>query len=176
MKPLIIIIYLLSACLEASSQESLKIDKVVELDSSYNIEKIKSSIVLALGEIFPNHQQNMVSTETIITRSINLEFDAGGSRLGSNLFSGAISFTLQFMIKDGRYRYLISDAYHKSNPRNNCKPCDMGLITVSDTPPSNFGASKSLAKEVWNNAQKDLLIVSNKIEETINLKLSNLEW
>ncbi len=170
------IVLLLICTTSLFSQESLKVDKVVELDSSYNAEKIKSSIVLALGEIFPNYQKNMVLTETVITTNVNLDFDTKNLRGGSFLFSGVISFTVQFMIKDSRYRYVISEAYHKSNPKYNCKPCDMGLITVSDTPPSNFGATKSVAKEVWNKAQKDFLDAAQNIEETIKLKLSNSNW
>jgi hypothetical protein len=157
------------------SQESFKIEKIVELDSIFGVDKIKSSAILSLGELFPKDQQNVISSEGIISRHIEMKFDADNLGFGSNLFNGHITFSIQIQIKDNKYKYTLTNAHHKSSALN-CQPCDMGLITDSEIPPRNFGTTKSQAKMIWNKAQNDLMLIASKIENGINLKLSSLNW
>lgn len=48
---------------------------------------------------------------------------------GSNATTGWVSFTVQVLVKDGRYRYDITNFIHEGNILNRYGPANFGLIT-----------------------------------------------
>ena len=92
--------------------------------------------------------------------------------MGSDLTIGYIKYTIKIFVKDGRYKYEISNFIHKSTYYTN--PSSMGLITVDEFPlikPRNL--TKNVSNKIWLDIKNQ---INNNISNLIlGLKLDMLK-
>jgi Domain of unknown function (DUF4468) with TBP-like fold len=95
----------------------------------------------------------------------------GNLRYLSNIFEGSdgtkgwIRYTISIQVKNGRYKYEITDFYHEGNPLSSGGECSFGLITNSSECPYKIGA---WARKGWKNK------VWKDIKETIEKNITSL--
>lgn len=82
---------------------------------------------------------------------------------------GVINYTIKIFLKDGRYKYEITDFIHVPTGSNDCSGLSFGIITTNTTSPiQQKGQFKNWNNKVWNDIQ-------NQIENNITPLIENLE-
>ena len=69
--------------------------------------------------------------------------------MSSALLRGHITFTIQVMVKEGRYKYDLSDFQHHGSPSNVAGPIDFGELTTAQECPQIKGTTKGMREKVW---------------------------
>ena len=71
--------------------------------------------------------------------------------ISSGVIRGHIGFTVKILVKDGRYKYTLTDFTHTGSFSSIAGPVDFGLIT--DGPPPKIG-TKGWSAKVWQHLQQ----------------------
>lgn len=76
------------------------------------------------------------------------------SILSSNNIRGAITFTVSIMVKDGRYKYALTDFRHNGTRTSNWVAMDFGVITTSPVAPPVPDTTKGMREKDWKAMQQ----------------------
>lgn len=102
-----------------SITKEITYSEVVKLDSTFTKDKLFSNAKLWISKTF-NSSKSIIDTEdkqegVIIIKPM---FQAYHRALGMDHNSGHIEYTLKIFIKDGKYKYEITDFYHNGRYNN----------------------------------------------------------
>ena len=76
---------------------------------------------------------------------------------GSEGTKGSIQYTIKVSVRQGRYRYEVTDFIHEGNPFNSAGQFSFGLITNSETCPYDFKfGSQKWSDKVWADIKKTI--------------------
>lgn len=114
----------------------------------------------------------------------------GSIKYNSNVFiasegtRGWIRYTISIQVKDGRYRYEITDFYHEGNPLNPGGQFSFGLITTDTECPyqMNSRTPKGWKNKVWSDIketiQKNIIPLKESMKATMGkpAKNSDSDW
>jgi hypothetical protein len=101
--------------------------------------------------------------------------------VGSEGTKGWIRYTISIQVKDGRYRYEITDFYHEGNPLNSGGQFSFGLITNDTECPYKIGSmtGKGWRNKVWNDIKetikKNILSLTESIKIAMGKPAKNKE-
>jgi uncharacterized protein with TBP-like fold DUF4468 len=92
---------------------------------------------------------------------------------GSGGTKGWIRYTISIQVKNGRYKYEISDFYHEGNPLNSGDQLSFGLITNEIECPYKIGMwmSKGWRNKVWNDIKQTIDTNIRSLIESLKLSM-----
>ncbi len=92
-------------------------------------------------------------------------FDFSNVALAFSCYSGEITFTIQVLVKDGRYKVIMSDFIHKAVSNSQC---DFGYISNGEFCTSNQGQQTKWKVNICSD-------IKNDIQSTVNTLLASLK-
>ncbi len=164
MKLLLIGLMTLSMSIPSNAQEPIIFSEVVPVEGVskeelYNRAKIwfTTSYNSANDVLQMDDKENgQIIGKAVITYNSSL-YNA------SEHFDGSINYTIKVLIKDGRYKYEISNFIHRAYGRGS-----FGLITTQDPSPLIKGFTKKYCNKVW-------LEIKNQINEEVGSLIKSLK-
>jgi len=149
--------------------EVIKVDSNISKSELYN--RAKTWFVTTYNSSNDVLQLDDKENGQLIGRAI-IKYKSKRTYMGSDLTIGYIKYTIKIFVKDGRYKYEISNFIHKSTYYTN--PSSMGLITVDEFPlikPRNL--TKNVSNKIWLDIKNQ---INNNISNLIlGLKLDMLK-
>jgi hypothetical protein len=171
-KPLLIsFIFVTILSLRSYSQDSLssplEYSKVVNVDTTLSSKELYNRARAWFAETYRSAQDVIQMDDKEIGKIIgkgNMKY-VSSVFVGSNGTKGWIRYTISIQVKDGRYKYDISNFLHEGNAFNPYGAISFGLITNSIECPYKTG---SMSGQKWKNK------VWKDIKETIEANISPL--
>lgn len=68
--------------------------------------------------------------------------------MNSSVIRGTVRYSVTVMVKDGRYKYVITDFVHEGTEKMGFN-ATFGLVTTAPHPPDVSGTSKGVREKVW---------------------------
>lgn len=153
------------------SQEPLKWEEVVMLDSTINKEELFTRARHWFSNNFKSEKDviSIADKESgeILGNAV-LEYTSKHFYMGVVCVNGYVNFKINIYVKDGRYKYVFHSFNHEGSYYDGNKPINYGMLTDSEIAPKpSRGVSSNKA---WNEikeqtlSQMDVVINSLKIE------------
>lgn len=186
----IILGLLLIIFVQSSAQDSLNAaisyQEVVKVDSTISSKELYLRARSWFAETYKSSQDVIQMDDKESGKIIG----KGAIKYYSNVFVGSegtkgfIFYTITVQVKDGRYKYEITDFNHEGNPYNSGGQLSFGLITNSDECPYKVGTwtSKAWRNKVWkdikNRIDENIPILIQSLKDSMNkpAKNSNSDW
>jgi len=160
---------------QGSTDSTLSYSKVEYVDST-----LKSS------ELFTRAREWFALTFRSSNDVIQLEDKQNGKLIGKGAFKytsrilygsegtkGWVYYTLTIQVKDGRYKFDLTNFIHEGNPNNTGGALSFNLITTSDECPYDFAmSSKSWKNKVWKDIKQDIQTNSETIISSLKIAMS----
>ena len=172
---LLTLLFLISSISIFSQEKSdeLEYKNVVNLDSitkqNHNANEIYSLVKSWFAEKY-NNAKNVIQLDDkengkIIGKGV-FEYNSNVNSF-SNGTKGYISYTIVINVKDGKYKYSISDFVHQGNSSNVGGEASFGVITTDEEPSVKI-STKGWRIKVWNDIKKQIEDNSNAIISSLN--------
>lgn len=157
--------------IQCYSQDSLNIpitySQIIKVDSALSSNELYHRARAWFAETYRSAQDVIQMDDKENGKIIG----KGNIRYTSKIFFGSegtkgwIRYTISIHVKNGRYKYEVSDFYHEGNPLNSGGQLSFGLITNSIECPYKVGAmtGKGWRNKVWDD-----------IKETIEKSITSL--
>jgi len=141
------------------AQDKLIYTEVVKVDSSIKKEELFSRARSWFNSSF-NKSQNVLNIQdkesgelsgTAIIRYVPNVY------VGSSVTTGKISYVISVKVKDGRYKYQVTDFIHYGSPSSIERACNFDLIMKTDTFPRDpYNGQKRWCDKVWADIRKQI--------------------
>ncbi len=167
-KPNLVLVFMTSITMNVFGQSPLTYTEIVKVDSVskselYNRAKIWFATTYnSANDVIQmeNKDEGEIIGRAIITYSPTVYFASEQTR-------GVIKYTVKLFVKDGRYKYEITDFIHDPYG-NKYGKSSMGLITTNDECPNPKPSAKGWSNKVW--ADIKALIEENMISLISSIK------
>jgi hypothetical protein len=171
MKKTFLILSLLMITILSFSQEPLKWEEVVNVDSTTTKTELFNRARHWFSNTFKS-EKDVISISDKDAGEISgnavVEYKSTRFYVGVVCVNGYVNFKINVYVKDGRYKYIIHSLIHEGSYYDGNKPISYGLLTESQIPPkpTRGGANKKAWAEIKAQAtsQIDALINSLKTE------------
>jgi hypothetical protein len=156
MKKLIVILFLISVFTQLQANP-LKFEEVVSIpDVSakeiYDLAQMWFAETFVSAENVLQLQDN--ESKMLIGRGV-FQYKKAGMMTTTSV-NGYISFLIKIFVKEGRYKYVITDFIHSGTNTNYYKAADFGLITTENKCPVNVsGNPKGVCQKNWDKMKKE---------------------
>jgi len=138
MKDLFLIFTLILISTLSYSQEPLKWEEVVRVDSVTNKNELFNRARQWFSNTF-NSEKDVISILDRNTGEISgnavVEYKSNRFYMGVACVNGYVSFKINIYVKDGRYKYVIHSLIHEGSYYNGSSPISYGILTDSDIAP-----------------------------------------
>ena len=165
MKFLNILIFLLfSTIIYGQSSEAIKYMEVVELDSTRTAKNLYSQARMWFAETYRSSKDVIQLEDKENGRIIG----KGNIKYESNIFVGStgtrgwINYTISISVKDGKYKYEITNFMHEGNSLNSQGAFSFDLITTDKECPKEVG-NKNWRNKVYIDIKKQIELKTNTI-------------
>lgn len=140
--------------------EPLTFSEVVKVDTSVSAKELYSRARTWFAETYRS-AQDVIQMEDKEEGKIVAK---GAIKYNSNVFVGSlgtkgwIRYTLTIIVKDGRYKFDMTNFIHEGNPLNDSGAISFELITTSETCPANIypKSTKGWKNKVWKDIKENI--------------------
>lgn len=176
MKHIFFVFFLSLVTFSVYGQEPLKFTGVVAIDSTISKEELYTRARLWFSETFKNMNavldiQDKEAGELIGKGSMTFRVQ----KMADACYEGDIKFDIKVFVRNGRYKYEISDFIHKSvSTYSYSQGCSFGLILNSTDPPdekTNKWTTKNRDIINWQSIKKDIETTVNEMIESLYLTM-----
>jgi len=169
MKRVVLVFVVIAAvAIVASGQENLIYTDVVQVDS------------VSKAELYTRAKLWFATTYNSASDVLQIEDKDAGQLVGKAIFTydpsflssceivrGTIKYTIKVFVKEGRYKYEITDFIHDPRGNKNGK-YSVGLITTADECPNPYTMAKKWSNKTWRD-------IKAQIEDNTSLMITSLQ-
>ena len=178
----LVLFIILFSTISVSGQDKLNFTEVIAVDSTSRdqlYDRAKTWFVITFISANDVLQMDDAEDGQIIAQAI-MNYNSTLFNSGQQT-NGIIRYSVKIFLKEGRYKYEITDFIHDPHGNIYGQEVCMGLITTADTPPEGRGSNKWRTK-VWNDIKSQIevnvlpLIVSLKSGMITPTEASSDDW
>ncbi len=171
----------------SQAQESLTLpltySNVVKVDTTISAQQLYLRCRSWFAESYKNSQDVIQMDDKENGKIIgkgNLEFFSK-IFVGSSCTKGWIRYTISVQVKDGRYKYEITNFNHEGNRYNDCDDLSFGLLTTSIDCPDSIkkGLGKGWSNKVWKEIKEsidnNIIVLIKSLNNSMNKPVASKE-
>ena len=180
MKKLILLSFLLLICFfgycQTEDDKPLVIENIINLDSTYTKDILFNNIQIWFSRVFVSSKAvlDVQDKESgILAGNGSLKFKPKG--IANECYAGYIEFSINFIIKDGRFKYILRDFYHNDNYEgvNNCQ---FGLIYTKNDytgEKTHWSTTKNFDIKNYNFIHEEIELMAKNIDTLLKYEIAN---
>lgn len=156
--------------------EPLVYTKVKTVDSTLTKDELFSRARMWFMSTYKNPDKVMI----IDDREAGEIMGKGSFGFSSLSHTGQVTYVITISVKQGKYKYVLSDFFHTRDETFSCLRCSFGLITKTDVAPKGTGI-KSMADKDWIKLRNDIVEEGKYLIKSLNAQMtkesqSDDEW
>lgn len=164
-----IVLSMFFAPIIAIAQTPIIFTEVVKVDSNITKDELYKRARLWYADAFKNSKEVLQISDKESGELVGKALFSYYSNYftGSGATIGSVKYTIKIYVKNGRYKYEITDFVHEAY-RTNERPKNIGLIMSDTFVHLGFIGGKSIDKKIWNELKEDC-------DEEARVLISNLK-